>query len=124
MLKQAGELGFSVGHEVHLVLAVATTLIGKSCYDLPQNKETLVNVDALFGLHSGSAGEALLLRPCEIHQLEFADSHHFLFGHILRLDGKTEDGVRATRHIVQVVRCQDSVLGPDPEEFEGIFCRF
>ena len=32
--------------------------------------------------------------------------------------------MRATRHVVQVVRGQDSVLGPHPEELEGIFCRF
>ena len=32
--------------------------------------------------------------------------------------------MRPTRHIVQVVRGQDSVLRPHLEEFEGIFCCF
>lgn len=91
--------------------------------DLPQNQQTLVDVDALLGLDSRGAGLALLLRTSQVDQLEPADCDVRLHLNILDLNGQREDAVTSARELVQVVRRQYLVLRSELKEFQSLLWR-
>ena len=99
MLQQLSQLAFTVWHELLIGLFVC-----EGGDDPTQDQQTFVYVNALLRVDSLGAHKRLLLRTCQVNQLETTDRHvHELF-YVLRFHCKREDAVATARELVEVVR--------------------
>ena len=89
LLEQLGQLRLSVRNEL-VVLLVG---VSESSYDFPQHVQTLVDVNALLRLQPCGSCLALLLRTCEVHQLQTADRHVHRVFYVLSFDRERKDAV-------------------------------
>lgn len=98
-----GQLTLSVRHEVDVRLLLV--VFSELCYYLPKNQETLVDVNALFGLNPCRSSLALLFRTCQVDQLESTDRDVGLHLDILNLNSQRKDTVTSAGELVQVMGC-------------------